>query len=88
MNPLDRQPSDFTIASNLAERIAPTHGVVPAAVFADNKQPRCCSARAEVAFELRKQGWSLPRIGRALNRHHTSILSLLRSHAPSLGIAA
>jgi chromosomal replication initiation ATPase DnaA len=35
-------------------------------------------ARARVARSLRQEGWSLPRIGRLLNRDHTSIHSALR----------
>ena len=37
-------------------------------------------ARAAIARELKAYGYSLPGIGRALNRHHTSILSLLRRY--------
>lgn len=36
------------------------------------------AARREFAFCARKMGMSLPRIGRALNRHHTTVLNLLR----------
>lgn len=34
--------------------------------------------RARISEELRDMGYSLPSIGRALCRHHSSILSLLR----------
>lgn len=36
------------------------------------------SARREFARVARERGYSLPEIGRALRRHHTTILSLLR----------
>lgn len=34
--------------------------------------------RTAIATELRGRGFTLPEIGEAMNRHHTSILSLLR----------
>ena len=33
--------------------------------------------RTAISKELREQGWSYPRIGELLNRHHTSIMNLL-----------
>ena len=41
----------------------------------DSEAVRC---RTKVVVELRKLGYSLPEIGRAMDRHHTSILNLLR----------
>jgi chromosomal replication initiation ATPase DnaA len=37
------------------------------------------TARRAVALELRARGWSFPRIGLLLNRHHTSIMYLVDS---------
>lgn len=34
--------------------------------------------RILIAKELRNQGLSLPKIGKLLNRHHTSIMNLLK----------
>ena len=48
-------------------------------IQASKSQPLCDSRRI-VAAHLRKRGYSLPEIGRELNRHHTTIIHLLRSH--------
>jgi chromosomal replication initiation ATPase DnaA len=39
-----------------------------------------CDSRRIVAAHLRERGYSLSTIGRELNRHHTTVLYLLRSH--------
>lgn len=39
--------------------------------------------RTTIARELRAAGYSLPEIGRVLNRHHTSIMNLLNEEAIS-----
>jgi len=39
--------------------------------------PHIVQVRARAVLELRERGLSLPRIGLMLNRHHTSILSML-----------
>jgi chromosomal replication initiation ATPase DnaA len=36
------------------------------------------NVRRKIAWRARAEGYSLPQIGRALNRHHTTVLNLLR----------
>ena len=39
------------------------------------------AARVEIARRLRDAGMSLPQIGRAMGRHHTTVLYYLRKEA-------
>jgi chromosomal replication initiation ATPase DnaA len=66
------------IAELLVANAARTFECSRADVFGRCQQHHIVQARAEVARRLRERGWSLPRIGRVLDRHHTSILHLLR----------
>ena len=47
-------------------------------VLSASRDKRVVYHRRALAHALRGLGWSLPRIGRALGRHHTSVLSLLK----------
>ena len=47
------------------------------AVISSRRWPELVDARREVALRLRKQGWSYPRIGRALRRDHSTIHALV-----------
>lgn len=68
---------DRRFAEDLAKAVARKHGRVWLAVFAENRDPATLAARREVADMLRSLNWSLPRIGRALGKHHTAIMHLL-----------
>ena len=46
-------------------------------VLGPYKSKQLVAIRRSVATHMRSLGYSLPRIGRELNRHHTSILNLL-----------
>lgn len=70
--------TDRFVAEREAELVAPRFGVVPLSVFAENREPNVVAARRAVCKELRALGWSYPRIGRAIGRHHTSVLELVR----------
>ena len=51
----------------------------PCDVRGPSHEAVCVEARRRVARQLRADGWSYPRIGRALGgRHHTTIMNLLR----------
>jgi Bacterial dnaA protein helix-turn-helix len=52
-------------------------GVKPSQLLSSDRSQKMVAFRARVATELRAFGFSLPEIGRALNRHHTSVLYLL-----------
>ena len=63
----------------LAE-VASRHQITPRVVVAKGNRKYLVAIRAEVAKLARKQGYSLPDIGRLLHRHHTSILYLLSKY--------
>jgi chromosomal replication initiation ATPase DnaA len=73
--------ADLEIASRLAFDVSRALGVVPEVVFAENRDRRSTMARAEVARRLRDLGWSYPRIGAVLGRHHTSVMYLVKETA-------
>lgn len=75
------QVDDRRIAEALGARICQRRGLVDIAVFTENRQPRVVVARRELCEVLRHLGWTLPRIGRAVGRHHTSVLHLLQTAA-------
>lgn len=51
-----------------------------AAIRARNRTPQFVDCRRIVAAHLHERGFSLNQIGIELNRHHTTVLHLLRSH--------
>lgn len=69
---------DSSYASELAREIAAEHGVVEHTLFASNRDHKVVTARAELAKRLRMTGWSYPRIGAVLGRHHTSVMHLVK----------
>lgn len=77
---LPRSPEDIT-----AERIYPIIcGVaeefnIPAEVLVSpNLHKNCVAARRQIALRARARGFSYPAIGRALRRHHTTIVALVK----------
>jgi hypothetical protein len=68
---------DMQIAETIGAGIARRAGLVDIAIFTENRQPRVIAARTDLCIVLRRGGWSYPRIGRAIGRHHTSVMSLL-----------
>ena len=48
------------------------------AVIARSNTPRAVEVRREIAIRARSAGYSLPQIGRVLQRHHTTILNLIQ----------
>jgi chromosomal replication initiation ATPase DnaA len=57
-------------------------GVTPARVLGCRRHKKLVDARRLVIWNARKNGYSLPQIGEALNRHHTTILK----HADRMGV--
>ena len=43
-----------------------------------NQQKRYVQARREIAVQMHRQGFSLKQIGNHLDRHHTSVLNMLK----------
>ena len=54
------------------------YGVPPEQIMSDDRSARVFVARAAVMDALRKAGWSLPRIGAAMKRHHSTVMDALR----------
>lgn len=74
------QPPSLTRYTGLdiIHRVAKLHDVTPDDITGPSKLPEHCQARFHVMRELRAKGWSTPRIGRLLNRDHTTIVYGLR----------
>lgn len=79
-----------SVASALLEEIATAHGVTVGQVASrhDTKRPfrydPLPAVRQAFAVAMRGRGYSLTEIARALNIHHTSVLSALRYSAQKL----
>lgn len=58
--------------------VANRTGVGFDSIVGDRHYPSHVRARRMVAVELRRRGYSLHRIGRYMQRHHTTILHMLR----------
>ena len=54
------------------------HGVPVWSIFGPRKEARIVRARWDAWALARAAGWTLPEIGRAFNRDHTTILHGLR----------
>jgi chromosomal replication initiation ATPase DnaA len=67
-------------------RAAIEHGVEPADIMSERRLQKIAIARMTAWKRLRDLGYSLPSIGKAYNRDHTSILSGLR-RLKKLGIS-
>ena len=63
------------------EDIAAAHEVSYGEVIGDRHDYPIVRARWAVYAGLRDRGWSLPKIGRRLRKHHTTVLYGLRRHA-------
>lgn len=65
----------------LIAQIGARHGLTREEMMARTRATRIAHARWEVFEALSARGWSLPRIGRVWNMHHTTVLHGLRSLA-------
>ena len=72
------QAVDPVIAREVLSHVSALFGLVPADILGKSQGRRCVLPRHIVAHALRERGWSLPQIGRMMNRHHTSVLYMLR----------
>lgn len=52
-------------------------GTTPAALRASDHAPPMVARRAFIAAKMRREGYSYPVIGKALGRHHTTVMNLL-----------
>jgi len=79
----------------VAAGVAAMHGFTLAEIKGRCRQKRICQARFAVIAALRAERnrhgeprWSLPAIGRFLNRDHTTIIHALRRVEAATGVAA
>lgn len=63
-----------TAAEDIATKIAGRYGWGLSELRGRGRSQDACTLRKLIAGVLRSQGFSYPVIGRALNRHHTTIL--------------
>lgn len=80
MTPAWYKPPSLTryTGREIIARIAKLHDVEPDDITGPSRASEICEARFCVMRELRAKGWSTPRIGRLLNRDHTTIVHGLR----------
>jgi Bacterial dnaA protein helix-turn-helix len=62
-------------AEDIAADIAARYGWKLSELQGRSRTQEACTLRKLIAAVLRSKGFSYPAIGRALNRHHTTILS-------------
>ena len=76
----DRDRRIGTILESVAEQT----GIVVTRIIGRENTQRVVEARRLVSIQARQLGYSYPRIGAALNKHHTTIIHLVRTyHAPN-----
>lgn len=69
------------IVRNVANEVARKHGLSDLEYLTSKRRTQgMARARQEVMAELRKLGWSLPRIGRIMNRDHSTISHGINMH--------
>jgi chromosomal replication initiation ATPase DnaA len=79
--PLKWQPSPGARAGGLAailDSCSAAFGFTVHELAGPSHSRALVAARREFAREARRQGYSFPEIGRALGRHHTTIMHLVK----------
>jgi chromosomal replication initiation ATPase DnaA len=64
-------------AQTIIRNVSRKHGYVPDAICGESQRAGVTKARRAAAMELRDAGYATTEIGR-LQRHHTTVISLLR----------
>lgn len=75
-------------SARVFESVAAKHGLTAEDILGRSRKLLVVEARRDVCLRLREQGWSYPAIGRAVNRDHATIMSLLARPARDLASAA
>lgn len=70
-------PTPFYFAELMAQ-VCGEHGLSEGLIVGPCKRPDLVRARRMFAILARQRGASLPDIGRALHRHHTTVMNLLK----------
>ena len=71
----------------IARQIAVETGIEPAVIFGRSRKANDCRVRDLVCYIARRHGMSYPRIGMALGRDHTTIISAVRNEQRRRGEA-
>lgn len=64
-------------ASTLIRETAARFQLSTQDILSPRRDHRARQARWQIMWALRERGWSTPRIGAAVNRHHTTVLYAL-----------
>ena len=67
------------IEPNEIQDILDKHGFTFAEVQSRQRDARLIACKKEIAQYLRDKGYSYPRIGNFMNKHHTTIINLLKN---------
>jgi len=70
----------YSFRSKLIADLAAVHGFSRDQVLDHLRTPDLARARQGVYAALRLRGWSFHRIGRAMNRHHSTVMYGYRQH--------
>jgi chromosomal replication initiation ATPase DnaA len=65
----------------LVERVAGEYDVSFGEIIGDSHRAPLVQARWEIYAVLRARGWSLPKIGHRMRKHHATVLYGLRRYA-------
>jgi len=66
---------------NILESVAEEMKISTAQIIGGGNTPRLVEARQKVSVMARQFGYTYPRIGALLNKHHTTIIHLVKRHA-------
>lgn len=77
--------STAAIVRRIVQEVGEKHGLTREQLCGEGRAKHLAWARHEMFWRLRRETtWSLPRLGRALNRDHTSLLNGIRKHQARL----
>lgn len=78
-------PKRLTMA-DIIQRVAEKHRVTVAQILSDSRCQRITQPRQEAMWHcVNEDRWSLPQIGRAFGRDHTTVLHGKRAHEKRMG---
>ena len=66
------------VAREVIAQVSVETGVAVDLIIGENRRPKTARARHIVCQRLRERGYSLSKIGKLMQRHHTTILHSLR----------
>ena len=74
--------SGVRFAQAMQRMIAKHYGITVRELRIDSREPKYTAARRQLYKVLRRAGWSYPRIGTFIGRHHTTIMWHVRERVP------